>query len=104
MDSGKFRRRSSVSIRLFDVPDQISKDDAASPSVSTAAKFESSCRRRTREEASFVTNYERHVYSFDKIMLNDMSFIQFNVHNESGSVFAQRILHIDTMNNGETTA
>ncbi|CAA21765.1 Phosphoinositide phospholipase C [Caenorhabditis elegans] len=100
MDSGKFRRRSSVSIRLFDVPDQISKDDAASPSVSTAAKFESSCRRRTREEASFVTNYERHVYSFDKIMLNDMSFIQFNVHNESGSVFAQRILHIDTMNNG----
>ncbi|UMM38022.1 hypothetical protein L5515_009601 [Caenorhabditis briggsae] len=100
MDSEKYRRRSTVSVRLFDVPDQISKEDISSPSISTSTKFEASCRRRTREETSFVTNYERHVYSFDKVMLNDLSFIQFNVHNESGSVFAQRILHIDTMNNG----
>uniref|UniRef100_A0A1I7UI60 Phosphoinositide phospholipase C n=1 Tax=Caenorhabditis tropicalis TaxID=1561998 RepID=A0A1I7UI60_9PELO len=98
MDTEKYRRKSTVSVRLFDVPEQIPKEDV--PSISTSSRSEASCRRRTREETSFVTNYERHVYSFDKVMLNDMSFIQFNVHNDNGNVFAQRILHIDTMNNG----
>ncbi|CAL2047135.1 unnamed protein product [Caenorhabditis brenneri] len=100
VNSDKYRRRSTVTVRLFDVPEQISKEDISAPSISSSSRFENSCRRRTREETSFVTNYERHVYSFDKVMLNDLSFIQFNVHNENGSVFAQRVLHVDTMNNG----
>uniref|UniRef100_A0A8R1E0A6 Phosphoinositide phospholipase C n=1 Tax=Caenorhabditis japonica TaxID=281687 RepID=A0A8R1E0A6_CAEJA len=100
MDTEKYRRRSTVTVQLFDVPDQISKEDQLSPTGSSSTKFDTCNRRRAREEISFVTNYERHVYCFDKVMLNDLSFIQFNVHNESGSVFAQRILHIDTMNNG----
>ncbi|EGT45328.1 hypothetical protein CAEBREN_19157 [Caenorhabditis brenneri] len=101
VNSDKYRRRSTVSVRLFDVPEQISKEDISAPSISSSSRFENSCRRRTREETSFVTNYERHVYSFDKVMLNDLSFIQFNVHNENGSVFAQRVLHVDTMNNDD---
>ncbi|CAB3398870.1 unnamed protein product [Caenorhabditis bovis] len=90
----KYRRKSMVSVKLFDVPDEISRDDG------WGQRSFDEIRRRAKDEICFVTNYSRQVHCFEKVMLNDLSFIQFNVQNENNHLIAQRVLHIDTMNNG----
>ncbi|CAI5453788.1 unnamed protein product [Caenorhabditis angaria] len=97
----KFRRRSSISVHLFDVPDVVSTGETPTGTTSSNRPGGNSCRRaKLKEEINFVTNYDRYIYRFDKVMLNDLSFLQFNIHNESNNLIAQRVLHLDTINNG----
>ncbi|CAD6193628.1 unnamed protein product [Caenorhabditis auriculariae] len=85
----KYRGKSFINVQLIDVPDEVQK----------ATRIDRRPRRKSRE-AHFVTNYEKEEYIFEKVMLNEMSFLHFTVFADSNSPMAHRILHVDTMNNG----